>query len=266
MTREEIKDFFEDQLSSWPLAAENSRKLGMVKRKNLEFNGLTYQVQFNPARAVSTLAKLDKASLKKRECFLCQKNRPVEQKSLEILPGWELLVNPFPILPFHFTIAGKEHQPQSLLIEIGEKLASLLPGMVVFFNGDGAGASAPDHIHYQAVPIDELPLIKVFDEECNEKLPEFPFKIIKDKDSEYLRNFPVNAYFWKDKSGKSRFLAIPRKSHRPDLYFMEPPYRRAVSPGGIDMAGVIVTPIEEDFNNMTESDLDRIFRHVAFYD
>ena len=70
--------------------------------------------QFNPARLVSTGAKIDKATLAKRPCFLCEKNRPSEQIVLSFGEGFDILVNPFPILPVHFTIPSRHHQLQAI--------------------------------------------------------------------------------------------------------------------------------------------------------
>lgn len=266
MNREEIKNFFEGQLKDWSLAADNFEALRNVNKKEISIGDLKYLVQFNPARAVSTLAKVDSKSIRERKCFLCDENRPKEQKALEILPDWKLLVNPFPILSCHFTISHRSHVPQELLPEIGFRLAELLPGMVVFYNDDGAGASAPDHAHFQAVPFEELPLISFLDRNWNDSdlSSKLPFRIIKEAEKAMASERPVNVYFWKSESKELRFFAIPRKAHRPDLYFKDVPERRAVSPGAIDMAGVLVTPFKEDFEALSLSDVKNIFSQVAF--
>ena len=48
--------------------------------------------------------------------FLCEKNRPTEQFSRTMTSSdgkhsYELLVNPYPILPMHFTIPLTSHEP-----------------------------------------------------------------------------------------------------------------------------------------------------------
>lgn len=265
MTSEEIKNFFDQQIQNWPLAAKNVKNLKQIQKKIFRIGDLSGFVQFNPARAVSTLAKTDKESLKNRECFLCKKNRPIEQKGIEILKDWELLVNPFPILPYHFTIVNKNHIPQELQFETGVELSKQLPGWVVFFNADGAGASAPDHIHFQAVPQNSLPLLVLLEESGEDALInlDLPFKIINDPYLIKENKIPQNVYFWTI-NGESKAVGIPRKAHRPKSYFLEPPFRRAVSPGAIDMAGVIVTPIEEDYQIISDQDILEIYREVAF--
>lgn len=258
-----MREFFESEIKKWDLARENYIALGKVLKKPFRAGELRGYVQYNPARSVSTLAKVDKLSLEKRPCFLCASNRPDIQKSKEILPGYELLINPFPILPYHFTIASKDHTPQILDISTGKKLAELLPGMVVFFNSEGAGASAPDHLHYQCVPLGQLPLINLINEKKDKGETELilPFKIIE-ADSYTEKGKPLNAFFWKY-GDENRSIIIPRKAHRPKEYFLDSPARRAVSPGAIDMAGVIVTPIKEDFEAIDEKDIMNIYQQVA---
>lgn len=258
---EKIKIFYEEQLKNWKLAKQNFESLRHIKKKPVKIGGIEGYIQYNRARAVSTLAKVDSTTIESRKCFLCQCNRPLEQKKIEILPGWELLVNPFPIFPYHFTIASTKHVPQKLDLDTGISLAKKLTGLVVFYNDSGAGASAPDHSHFQAVPIKELPLIKFFDKGID--FQTLPFKIETEeqiiKDSE----LPVNLYFWQQESGEVRFIAVKRTSHRPKEYYQQPPKRRAVSPGAIDIAGVIVTPKKEDFEALTDSDIFNIYKQVT---
>lgn len=268
MKEKEINLFFENQLKDWPLAKSNFEALLSIKKKNFKIKDLKGYVQYNPQRAASSLAKIDKESIKKRECFLCSKNRPAEQKVFEILPGWELLVNPFPILPYHFTIASTNHATQKLNLTAGKLLAEQLPGMVVFFNDIGAGASAPDHTHFQAVPIDELPLIRMIEinGDKEEKDLSFPFKIINETELNDEKQ-PVNVFIWKSgNSHKIKVVGIPRKAHRPACFYQEGEKRRAFSPGAIDMAGVLVTPFEEDFERISSEEIERIYSEVGIQD
>lgn len=263
-TERELKDFFEGQLRDWELASVNFKALSQIRKKPFACGRFKGYVQYNPARAISTMAKVDKETVKQRKCFLCGENRPPEQRSLELSSGWELLVNPYPILPYHFTIASRSHEPQKLDIERGFSLARQLPGMVVFFNDDGAGASAPDHLHFQAVPHSSLPLIKLIEENCNSgKGLELPFKIFENVEEVENLRWPVNAFFREGKDGVVRFVAIPRRAHRPACFFKEGKDKRAISPGAIDMAGVIVTPCEEDFISIIDSEIEEIYREVS---
>ena len=271
-----VKDFFETQLSVWPLARSNFKALESIKRKSFTSGDLRGYVQYNPARKVSTLANVTHNALHQRKCFLCKENRPSEQRSIEIIPGFHLLINPFPILSYHFTIASTQHEPQRFNAETATLLADRLPGLVIFYNDDGAGASAPDHCHYQAVPVESLPLINLlnFHWKAGDKgrfneimfSLNLPFKIITGTMPIKLANqweHPINAYFWKSENGEIRFLIIGRKAHRPDFYFLPPPDRRAISPGAIDMTGIIVTPFKEDFDLVTEEEIKEIYRQTG---
>lgn len=262
-----IKEFFDSQLAEWPLALENYKAVQNAERKEITVGDLSGSVLLIPSRSRSTLAKLTPGELLESNCFLCNSNRPFQQNSFEIIPGWDLLVNPYPILPFHFTIASKSHIPQSPDMEMGLQLADILDDMVVFFNGAGAGASAPHHKHFQAVGKHELPLISLIDGISDDKVHDLnlPFSIIMDKEEIKNLKETANIFYWKNKeTGKLCALAIPRKSHRPSHFFEAPPKRRAFSPGAIDMAGVLVTPYKEDFDAVTSDDIREIYEQVAF--
>ena len=261
-----LRIFYYNQLSEWEFASKNVKSLDKVRKKPFRIGDFKGYIQYNPARAISTMSKTDKNGIKERQCFLCSKNRPKEQNCIDIIENWELLVNPYPILPYHFTIVNKNHTPQKFDFEIGKRLAEKLPEMVVFYNDDGAGASAPDHLHFQSVPIQEVPMIN-FIENNNiqnfDKL-DFPFNFIIDKNESNHFTSPLNAFFWRSKNGEIRFLIIPRKAHRPNYYYLQLPFRRAISPGALDMAGVMVTPFEDDFNRITLEEIKDIYNQVGY--
>ena len=257
----EIKEYFDNQLKDWELARKNFEALENVERRDFQIGDFKGYLQYNPARAISSLAKLDSKSIRERQCFLCECNRPKEQQGKEIIPGWDLCINPFPILPYHFTIVAKEHVPQTLNTGIGKELAEKLPGMVVFFNDAGAGASAPDHLHFQAAPIDFIPLINILSKNENAVLP---FKVVRTEEEITKEKAPMNAFFWKNEnSGNVEIAAIPRTTHRPKQYFLEPPERRALSPGALDMAGVLVCAIKDDYLILTEEEIEDIYKQVS---
>lgn len=295
-SHEEIKDFIETQLSMWPLAKKNYDALAEVERREIKINDYDFFLQYNPARIVSTGANIEKEKIANRKCFLCRDNRPPEQMIGEIIPGWEMLVNPYPILPVHLTIVSKEHRPQSHVPKDIVEIATRLPGMVVFFNGAKAGASAPDHLHLQAVLKDELPLIRLVEKVHPESaamvlpsdalLPHFPFFFftgVVNPDDTGLKPLLaglsiggstdgktlddpelVNTFFWISESGILRFIAIPRIAHRPKCYYAEGAKNRMISPGCIDMAGMLITPRRNDFETLTAEDITKIYNEVAF--
>ena len=283
-------DFIDAQLAGWPLARENYQALGKTERRSMQLGDLTVGIQHNPARIVSTGAKTDDKSIGERPCFLCKENRPPQQTGIEIADGWELLLNPYPIFPSHFTIVSKKHQPQEGLPLDMVAMAERLPGHTVFFNGRRSGASCPDHLHCQAVKTRELPLMCLIErshtldqgriatpESLGLDIP-FAFKsVIVTPDMEgmaelariettigreYISEGCVNAFVWIDQCGLLRICAVPRMAHRPARYGTEPD-QYLISPGCIDIAGVLIAPLKKDFDSLSEEDVRQIYGECA---
>ena len=289
-----ISRFFNRQMEKWADARHRFRDL-----KHVETHQLSDQlkVQWNPARIVSTGAKIDKKTLGDRPCFLCDKNRPKEQISKQIDERFLLLVNPFPILPVHFTIPARKHQPQSIYKNYGEmhRFLSLHSELMVFYNGPKCGASAPDHLHFQAGTSGILPLqanwqrlsrnltdiISLNDDEKIALIHDFvvpAFVIIsKSEDSDealfqrLYKSMPVrgdetepmmNIIAWR-KGDEYISVVIPREKHRPEAYFAEGEAQMMVSPGALDMSGLIITPREEDFRKLTEESATAILQECG---
>ena len=289
-----ISRFFNRQMEKWADARHRFRDL-----KHVETHQLSDQlkVQWNPARIVSTGAKIDKKTLGDRPCFLCDKNRPKEQISKQIDERFLLLVNPFPILPIHFTIPARKHQPQSIYKNYGEmhRFLSLHSELMVFYNGPKCGASAPDHLHFQAGTSGILPLqanwqrlsrnltdiISLNDDEKIALIHDFvvpAFVIIsKSEDSDealfqrLYKSMPVrgdetepmmNIIAWR-KGDEYISVVIPREKHRPEAYFAEGDAQMMVSPGALDMSGLIITPREEDFHKLTEESATAILQECG---
>ena len=289
-----ISRFFNRQMEKWADARHRFRDL-----KHVETHQLSDQlkVQWNPARIVSTGAKIDKKTLGDRPCFLCDKNRPKEQISKQIDERFLLLVNPFPILPIHFTIPARKHQPQSIYKNYGEmhRFLSLHSELMVFYNGPKCGASAPDHLHFQAGTSGILPLqanwqrlsrnltdiISLNDDEKIALIHDFvvpAFVIIsKSEDSDealfqrLYKSMPVrgdetepmmNIIAWR-KGDEYISVVIPREKHRPEAYFAEGDAQMMVSPGALDMSGLIITPCEEDFRKLTEESATAILQECG---
>ena len=289
-----ISRFFNRQLETWDEARRRFRDL-----KNIETRQLSDQLklQFNPARIVSTGAKIDKKTLGERPCFLCDKNRPKVQMSQQIDDKFQLLVNPFPILPVHFTIPARKHQPQSIYKNYGElhRFLSLHSELMIFYNGPKCGASAPDHLHFQAgtngiLPLQAnwqrlsrniTPIIYLNDDEKIAIVHDFvvpAFAIIsKSEESDetlfhrLYKAMPMrgdetepmmNIIAWR-KNDEYISIVIPREKHRPDAYFAEGETQLLISPGALDMAGLIITPREEDFKKLTEENATEILQECG---
>ena len=288
-----IRAFFTHQLDTWDEIRQRYEALKHVGLKQLGHR----QLQYNPARMVSTGAQIDRQTIAQRACFLCEKNRPEEQLTIDLGDDFELMVNPFPVLPMHFTIVRKTHVSQTILENYTEihRLLELFPELFVFYNGPMSGASAPDHMHFQAGIGQELPLMTVLrklekeqqvliKQENGSSLSMFnsvSFKafVIKSKAQETEMTLfkqlydamPVregekeprmNIVAWRDGS-EDVIVVLPRDNHRPACYFEEGDRRMVISPGALDMAGLIITPREEDFNRMSEDKLTSILKEVS---
>ncbi len=288
-----IRAFFTHQLDTWGEIRQRYEALKHVGLKQLGHR----QLQYNPARMVSTGAQIDRQTIAQRACFLCEKNRPEEQLTIDLGNDFELMVNPFPVLPMHFTIVRKTHVPQTILENYTEihRLLELFPELFVFYNGPMSGASAPDHMHFQAGIGQELPLMTVLRKLEKEQQVlikqgngsslsmfnsvSFNAFVIKSKAQEtemtlfkqLYAAMPVregekeprmNIVAWRDGS-EDVIVVLPRDNHRPACYFEEGDRRMVISPGALDMAGLIITPREEDFNRMSEDKLISILKEVS---
>lgn len=274
----QVDRFIAEQLGEWKQAADNYAALAGVKVKDLDVDGMHIRTQFNPARVVSSAAKVDSTSLKARKCFLCGENRPGEQRGIDWNSHYTILVNPFPIFPRHLTIPEKEHTDQLISGRISDmiKLAQELDEYTVFYNGPRCGASAPDHMHFQAGNSDFLTIaenlegaelqtvaiegdsvlslvtdmsLKVFvvdaaSAEDGQKLFERLYKAIPVPEGEKEPMMNILAY---STPIGVRLVVIPRKRHRPSFYGTEGDNCMLISPASVDMGGVFITPRLQDF-------------------
>ena len=301
----QIDKFVKDQLSVWPLAAENYRSLKKAGSKVLSIGGLPVTVQLNPCRRISSEASLDKESINRRPCFLCPENRPAEQTNMEFEGRkgrrYRVTLNPYPIFPSHLVISSFEHTPQSIWHRYQDLLDFVRENneYLGFYNGPESGASAPDHMHFQACPLGLTPLQNRVDE---------LLAAGDDKTLDYLTNvkearlFHLNEYargvfvlcgatakstaklFYRlldcapvpDGSsepkmniiawcheGEYRTAVIFRERHRPHNYSSSGADHLAMSPGCADLAGVYVTTREEDFDKLDAGLLSQVVREIA---
>lgn len=306
--------FIENQLAKWQTARTNHEALNQIETRRFELSGNTITVQFNPARAVSTCAKVDKSSIEARKCFLCPENKPNEQDEIIISldEPFSLRINPYPILPGHLTISSLKHQDQVLadktIRQLPGKLISWLEeyfasGYVLFYNGAKCGASAPDHFHFQAVKQSDVPVIQQWERLMETAVREKEIKtengntyssfqitsyicpiqvficnhsadILPEMINQYLESLPLhegesepryNLFAWQDKQRGFTMAYFPREEHRPACYTATGEEQLLVSPGALDMAGLLVTPRKEDFDKITESDIIQIYKEVAYH-
>lgn len=291
-----MKEFIARQLESWSLASENYTALESVKQRIIIIDDFPVVLQHNPGRIISTSAHTDAASIKQRPCFLCHDNRPSVQQSIPFKGHheYEILVNPFPIAPLHLTVASVTHEHQDTLDPHDmEIFVKMYPGLTAFYNGSTAGASAPDHLHFQACNTDSFhniidlitanpgQLMKQTDKCRIYSLPFLPMcavhfisETIEAEQLSWLtllhsdvnRNSATgmrNIIMWFGPDELLHTLLFPRSAHRPACYFSKDSTHRLVSPGAIDMAGIIILPREEDFDNMTMLELRHIYSEVS---
>lgn len=290
----EVAVFFDKQLKCWEDARLRFEGLKGIKTKTLSFGGTVLNAQFNPSRIVSTGAKVDKSSIAKRACFLCEKNRPEQQMMLPAFGGeYQVLVNPFPILNGHLTIPAKEHIAQSLRGRYNElcEMANSLPGYLAFYNGPKCGASAPDHLHFQAgkrgnVPVERdwakyesglqpiftdglfkitgyaCPALAVVASGVDEGTKVFEKLYSRLQQVNPEEEFPMNVIVWREGCDIVTVVFL-RKKHRPDCYFAEDGEKMIISPGSVDMGGLIITAREDDFKNFTPQKAFGILKEVT---
>ncbi len=295
-----LRRFMSRQMETWPDVRKRYRELHGVQEKELPCGAFTLVAQHNPARIVSTGASIARADIAARPCFLCEANRPAMQIKRTIDDSYELLVNPFPILPMHFTIPARSHRPQLIDGSYGEiyRILDAYPELTVFYNGPKCGASAPDHAHFQAGTTGVLPIQRdwqrlsrnlspVTDEGEGTGLwlvadypcPAFLVRSRTAADGERLFGMlyaalplgdddmepMMNIVCWRA-DGDYISVVFPRRSHRPACYSAEGDARFTVSPGALDMAGLMILPREDDFCRIDADTALAILREVALTD
>lgn len=303
----EVAQLFADQLSVWEQAKGNYDALSHIKVKEEPVNGVPFKVQFNPARIVSSAAKVDPKSIKERKCFLCAANRPSVQKGIDFkgeAATYEILLNPFPIFPKHLTLPDKIHTRQQISGRYADmlELAYTIDDFVLFYNGPKCGASAPDHMHFQAGNKGFLPLEKLLcnaEGAVNEELVGKQHKMNNFKGGELYtieHIVPGTLLFTgKDKSGMvaefekiCSFIPVKegewepmmnvitwfghnawftllfiRGKHRPACYFAEGEENMLLSPASVDLGGVFITPLEKDFGRLNGAMVESVLKEIA---
>jgi hypothetical protein len=283
-----------EQRVSWKLAHDNYVALENAETSKMMVRGRIIRFQFNPERIRSTAANVDVASLTARPCFLCKENMPKEQKSVPFGDKYEIRVNPYPIFPQHLTIPSIHHERQQIEGRYRDMLmlALELNDFLIFYNGPKCGASAPDHMHFQAgkkgmLPLEELwekydlekiisrkyfalyrvnyflPttfLIKSNNLDVSVELFDRLYSSLEIKDGEYEPM--MNILVWKEGSQLLTFI-FPRRAFRPSCYYAEGDDRILISPATMEMAGFFPIPLEKDYRNIKPIDIERIWREVS---
>ena len=299
----QLKSLLTEQKENWELARTNFAGLNPVRTKSFNFGDFEVKVQFNPARIVSSGAKVDAKTIAERKCFLCTENRPAEQTAVDA-GDYLVLVNPFPIFPEHFTIPRKEHVDQQIKPYFADmlELAEALDDYLIFYNGPRCGASAPDHMHFQAGTKDFLPLVNDY-----KRLKDTHAQLLVESENFQLFNFnnylrtvyciestdvesakdafeklythfqqislpalpkgeraePMLNIVCTFEDGKWFTFVLPRKTFRPWQYTAEGDQQLLVSPATVEICGIFITPIEAHFEKITKEDVESILEQAS---
>ena len=294
-----VYDLIDRQLAVWQQAKDNFEALSGVGVKEVTVGGFPVKIQFNPARIVSSAAKVDPKTIKERKCFLCAANRPAIQEGLPFMgkkAEYSVLINPFPIFPKHLTVPDVNHVNQTIegeweRFEDMLSLSESLDEFLFFYNGPKCGASAPDHMHFQGGNKGFLPLeynynalekkllcategAKVYAVEnymrgiltieATDKLAAVAqfrkiYNCLEVKEGEWEPMLNLLAWVVKE-NNQTKYISVIflREKHRPSHYFAEGDANILLSPASVDMGGVFITPLEKDFNKVTEKELVEI--------
>ncbi len=295
-----LNRFAEEQKLDWPMAAANYAGLDKAEEKQFDFGSFVIKAQFNPERIRSSTAKIDSQSIATRKCFLCMQNLPAEQKAISCGGDFQILVNPFPIFHSHFTIVSAIHTNQLFVPNIGEmlRITRLMEGFTLFYNGPECGASAPDHLHFQAgengfMPIDseyekikdtgELlfnggsTTIRAFENYLRKMISIETASLEKGAEITWFftekfhqlqpeKSEPMLNVICSFENGKWIIHLFPRKLHRPPQFFAEGDEQILISPASVDFGGVFILPRKVDFDKITAADIADIFSQVTVDD
>jgi hypothetical protein len=287
------RSLFNAQKKSWPKLADACRNLLSLRLRKLSGDYNIY-LQYNPARAVSSGASVDSESIKNRPCFLCENNLPAQQLGVLYRNQYLILCNPAPIFEKHFTVVSLRHKPQEIASSINWLLqlgADLSPDYAVFYNGPACGASAPDHLHFQAIPQNVLPFLRelkklspvennsfvrysrwerfdrsvvVLEGKNARELAEQFLRLLEAAQKKLKIDYEPMVNVICDYAGRRfRLFVFLRQKHRPEAYFAKGENRIFISPGAVDMAGIIITPLLDNYNRLDYNAIGRIYREVS---
>lgn len=290
---ETIQKFLTEQLADWETARNNYAALAGVQVRELNVCGVRYKVQFNPARIVSSGAKVDAKSIQERKCFLCPANLPAQQKGIPFGGHYQILVNPFPIFPRHLTIPDLNHTPQRIegRLEDMMELARQLTDFTIFYNGPHCGASAPDHAHFQAGNRGFMPIEADWKNQIAGRIADYGkatlyylndqprttlviqssdmasanhlFSLICRLLPEQPEGEPMLNLLAMYDEGVWTLFVFPRAKHRPACYTAEGDARLLSSPASVDLGGVFITPVEADFHKISPAIMEQILSEVC---
>ena len=250
------------QKETWPLLRTGYAALADVRTRTIHMDGFHVRLQWNPARIVSSAAAVDAESISRRKCFLCAANLPPEQKGILFAGDYLVLCNPFPIFEEHFTIPHTTHTAQRIGPSFGTMLdlaRAMQKRYLLIYNGPRSGASAPDHQHFQTQLRRYFALKSTDRESLVDALRELEAALAAatGEKEEPMMNI-LASFDW----GAWTVLVFPRAKHRPSMYFAAGKDRILISPAAVDCGGVLITPLEKDFERLTEGHVQEMFGEI----
>lgn len=280
----QVEDLYRRQLRAWPQLANGVEGLARAGTRRVRIDWFDIFVRHVPHRIGSTTARVDRESVARRPCFLCSANLPPQEEGLQFDEEFTIYCNPFPIVDRHLTIAHREHGSQHIANRFGNMLdlAAALPGYFVIYNGPECGASAPDHLHFQAGSRSLFPIEKDAARLSGLALPNYGRNVFvfrgrersalidrtdraiallaeaTGKRAEPLLNLAVF-----HEAGEWITYLFPRCKHRPEAFYTG---ELTVSPASIDLCGIFVVPLAQDFERITAGAIAGIFREVTLPD
>jgi len=290
------ENLFSQQTQTWQTATDNYQGLKKTLTRTIEIDGICFKIQFNPKRMRSATAKTDVKSISERECFLCWQNLPAEQTGIPVRDDFWILVNPYPVFDKHLTIPKLHHIEQFIFpnVEIMLDLAAMLNNYVVFYNGQKCGASAPDHLHFQAGNKGFMPVEKEFAQMKNRLqtkmyksvtisfAPDYLRRMItlqSNSKNDLLEAFTLlyNTLAKQQPAEPEPMLNIicyantaewimhifPRIKHRPTQFFAEGDAQLKISPAAAEFGGVFVCTRLEDCEKIIAEDIIDIFNQLT---
>jgi hypothetical protein len=296
---QQVRTLIEHQKKTWPALSKAYQALAKVETRCARIGaGSKVIIQHNPGRIQSTAARIDKATIENRPCQLCPDNLPPQEKGISYGENFIILCNPFPVLDRHLSIVHREHVEQKLEGNLEVLLAlarDLSPDYFVSYNGPECGASAPDHLHFQACSCAILPIerdlcdrasarkrrrslevfllagcgrsVIVFRGHNQGELVRQLYKALEELSRQTgKRPEPMVNLVCTYRQGSPTLYLFPRLRHRPSCFYAEGEAKLTVSPGAIDMAGIIVVPERDHFARLDATQIEQIFSEVSLSD
>jgi len=306
--------FISNQENTWPELRRAKAAWLDCRYREVALGAFSALLQFNPARESSVSAAVDAESVRRRPCFLCPAGMPAPERGLAVGADFALFANPYPIFYPHLVAVHRDHRPQRLADAL-EALLDLAPRLdgrfTLLYNGPACGASAPDHLHFQAIPRYSTPLetdlghlrvpfLQTFrvDLHAGPDLELFTIAgydrsvlVLRSRTAGRLRRLLdrlldlmpgwtfsepastatsgrpaeplVNLLAWSE-AGLLTLCLFPRRKHRPACYDVRNETGVLVSPGAIDLAGMIITPRRRDFESLDAAAIRQIFADVCW--